>query len=80
MGNGIVLDWLTFDEGYGCRPAFLAELDVLAELRWLGEVPKSFRCLTAQPSGKKPRKGWTGKHPAGLRVTARPFGIRRGGA
>ena len=34
MGNGIVLDWLTFDEGYGCRPAFLAELDVLAELRW----------------------------------------------
>ena len=31
MGNGIVLDWLTFDEGYGCRPAFLAELDVLAD-------------------------------------------------
>ena len=61
MGNGIVLDWLTFDEGYGCRPAFLAELDVLAELRWLGEVPKSFRCLTARPRGKKPRKGWTGK-------------------
>ncbi len=80
MGNGIVLDWLTFDEGYGCRPAFLAELDVLAELRWLGEVPKSFRCLTARPRGKKPRKGWTGKRADRLRATARPFGIRRGGA
>ena len=80
MGNGIVLDWLTFDEGYGCRPAFLAELDVLAELRWLGEVPKSFRCLTARPRGKKPRKGWTGKRADRLAPTARPFGIRRGGA
>jgi SRSO17 transposase len=53
MGNGIALDWLTFDEGYGCRTGFLAELDRLADLCWIGEVPKSFRCRTARPPGKK---------------------------
>jgi SRSO17 transposase len=53
LGNGIALDWLTFDEGYGCRTGFLAELDLLAELRWVGEVPKSFRCRTTRPKGKK---------------------------
>lgn len=66
MGNGILLDWLTFDEGYGCRPAFLAGLDALAELRWVGEVPKSFRCRTARPKGRKPRRGWTGKRADNL--------------
>ena len=54
LGNGVALDWLTFDEGYGCRTGFLAELDLLADLRWVGEVPKSFRCRTARPKGKKP--------------------------
>ncbi len=49
------------DEGYGRRTGFLAELDAPAQLRWVGEVPKSFRRLTARPKGKKPRKGWTGK-------------------
>jgi SRSO17 transposase len=61
MGNGIALDWLTFDEGYGCRTGFLAELDTLAELRWIGEVPKSFRCLTTRPQGKGPPRDRTGK-------------------
>ena len=44
-----------------------------------GRSPKSFRCLTARPRGKKPRKGWTGKRADRLAPTARPFGIRRGG-
>ena len=61
MGNGVVLDWLTFDEGYGCRTGFLAELDALAELRWVGEVPKSFRCRTAPAAGKRSGRGRTGK-------------------
>jgi SRSO17 transposase len=61
LGNGIALDWLTFDEGYGCRPEFLAGLDVLIDLRWVGEVPRSFRCLAARPKGRKPRGGWPGK-------------------
>jgi SRSO17 transposase len=61
MGNGIGLDWLTFDEGYGCRPGFLAGLDALAELCWVGEVPKSFSCRATRPRGKRPRPGWTGQ-------------------
>lgn len=61
LANGIALDWLVFDEGYGCRPEFLAELDQLVELRWAGEVPKSFRCLTTLPRGRRPTRGWAGK-------------------
>lgn len=53
LGNGVALDWLTFDEGYGCRTGFLAELDLPADLRWVGEVPKSFRRRTTRPKGKK---------------------------
>jgi SRSO17 transposase len=61
LGSGLALDWLTFDEGYGCRPALLAALDGLTDLRWVGEVPRSFRCLTARPAGRRPRRGWSGK-------------------
>jgi hypothetical protein len=44
-GNGVEFDWPTFDEGYGCVPRFLARLD-RAGRRYVGEVPKSFRCRT----------------------------------
>lgn len=43
--NGITLDWLTFDEGYGDKPGFLTGLDD-RHVRYVGEVPKSFRCAT----------------------------------
>jgi SRSO17 transposase len=46
--NGLGLDWLTFDEGYGDKPGFLQGLDEQG-LRYVGEVPKSFRCFTARP-------------------------------
>jgi SRSO17 transposase len=46
--NGIGLDWVTFDEGYGDKPGFLRGLDGLG-LRYAGEVPRSFRCCTAPP-------------------------------
>jgi SRSO17 transposase len=46
--NGIRLDWLTFDEGYGDKPGFLQGLDGQG-VRYVGEVPKSFRCFTAPP-------------------------------
>jgi SRSO17 transposase len=44
--NGIGLDWLTFDEGYGGKPGFLRGLDEQG-VPYVGEVPKSFRCFTA---------------------------------
>lgn len=49
--NGIRFDWLTFDEGYGDKPGYLEGLD-RREVRYAGEVPKSFRCF-----GHKPRPG-----------------------
>jgi SRSO17 transposase len=52
--NGIALDWLTFDAGYGDKPGFLQGLDGQG-VPYIGEVPKSFRCFTAPP-----RPGQTG--------------------
>ena len=45
--NGIVLDWLTFDEGYGDCPAFLLGLDS-RELPFVGEVPRSLHCFAVR--------------------------------
>src|SRR5215831_264250 len=47
LANGSRLDWLTFDEGYGSKPGFLAELDE-AGVPYAGEVPKSFRCFATR--------------------------------
>jgi len=51
-GNGLRLDWLTFDEGYGAVPEFLHELDQ-RHLTFIGEVPKSFACFTRPPRGRR---------------------------
>ena len=59
--NGLHLDWLTFDEYYGSKPAFLADLDHRAGVCYVGEVPRNFRCLTRHPKGRRPRGGWKGK-------------------
>jgi len=59
--NGLHLDWLTFDEYYGSKPAFLADLDGRAGLFYVGEVPRNFRCLTRPPKGSRPKGGWKGK-------------------
>jgi SRSO17 transposase len=64
-GNGLAFDWLTFDEGYGGRPGFLAGLDERKQC-YVGEVPRSFRCLTALPRGRRPKRGWRGKRADNL--------------
>jgi SRSO17 transposase len=51
--QGVRLDWLTFDEEYGKRPGFVAGLDERT-LRFIGEVPRSFSCLAAHCSGRRP--------------------------
>jgi SRSO17 transposase len=61
QANGLHLDWLTFDENYGGKPAFLADLDQRPGLYYVGEVPRSFRCLTRRPQGRPPPRGWKGK-------------------
>jgi len=50
--NGLAFDWLTFDEGYGGKPAFLALLDVAGQ-PYVGEVPRSFSCRRGRS-----RKAW----------------------
>lgn len=55
-GQGVAFDWLTFDEYYGSKPGFLAGLDE-RQLPYVGEVPKSFACLTRKPpAGQKGRR------------------------
>ena len=48
IGNGVRLDWVVFDEGYGGKNPFLFELDALG-LHWIGEVPKNFPCWPTLP-------------------------------
>ena len=54
--NGIVFDWLTFDEGYGSKPEFLRQLDARDQL-FIGEVSCSFCAWTKKPkTTMKPEK------------------------
>ena len=51
--NGVHLDWITFDEGYGKAPEFVRGLDD-REVLFVGEVPKSLSCLAVNGSGQRP--------------------------
>lgn len=66
IANGLTLSWLTFDEYYGGKPAFLQELDEKPGMYYVGEIPRNFRCLATRPRGKKPKKGWRGKRADNL--------------
>jgi SRSO17 transposase len=48
LANGLRFDWFTFDEGYGDKPGYLQGLDD-RQLRYVGEVPRSFRCYGTPP-------------------------------
>lgn len=47
-GNGVVFEWLTFDEGYGAKPGFLRELHARKQ-RFVGEVPTTFTGWIHEP-------------------------------
>jgi len=51
LAHGLTFDWFTFDEGYGDKPGYLQGL-ADRHVRFIGEVPKSFRCY-----GHRPRPG-----------------------
>jgi SRSO17 transposase len=46
--NGLVFDWLTFDEWYGAKPEFLRALDQETQ-KFVAEVPKNFRAWIDPP-------------------------------
>lgn len=66
LDNGLTFNWLTFDEYYGGKPAFLEELDARPGMHYVGEVPRNGRCLVTRPRGRKPKKGWKGKRADNL--------------
>ena len=51
--QGVVLDWLTFDEEYGKSPGFIAGLNE-RHLRFVGEVPCTLACLAINRHGRRP--------------------------
>lgn len=48
QANGVVFDWLTFDEGYGGKPEFLRELELRKQV-FVGEVPTTFTGWIREP-------------------------------
>jgi len=64
LGNGVKMDWLTFDEGCGQCPAFMAALDRRG-LRFVGEVPRTLSCLVVNRRADRPdaqTKAHTAEH------------------
>jgi len=64
LGNGVRFAWLTFDEGYGAKPAFLRELAGLGQ-NYVAEIPVSL-------------VGWTVPPPVLYRDHARDKALARG--
>jgi SRSO17 transposase len=58
--NGVILNWTTFDEGYGKSPGFIAGLDD-RHLLFVGEVPRTFSCLAVNRQGNRPDKEVKGR-------------------
>jgi SRSO17 transposase len=81
--QGLAFDWLTFDEGYGDKPGFLAGLDRRC-LRYVGEVPKSLACFATRPrAGESSHRAdnlarhspvFTGQHGRRVRLPRQTLG------
>ena len=60
VANGLRFDWLTFDEWYGSKPQFLAELERLGQ-HYVAEVPRSTLCWPTLPKYHSDRKPFAAK-------------------
>jgi SRSO17 transposase len=67
VGPKIRHGWVTFDEGYGKDPEFLAGLEESGE-RYIGEVPKSCRGWLRRPEVQEPGTGRRGRRTSKPRV------------
>lgn len=72
-GNGHRFGWLTFDEGYGGRPEFLAALDDTGQ-RYVGEVPANFVVRLGRSAAAAAARDVFAR-PAARRVRARAFRV-----
>jgi SRSO17 transposase len=60
VANGLHFDWLTFDEWYGSKPQFLAELERLGQ-HYVAEVPANTWCWPTLPKYRSGRKAFAAK-------------------
>ncbi len=67
VGPKIRHGWVTFDEGYGKDPEFLAGLEETGE-RYIGEVPKTCRGWLRRPEVQGPGAGRRGRRTSKPRV------------
>jgi len=70
--NGIVLNWLTFDEWYGGKPGFLDELDTRGQL-YVGEVPANFMCFPTLPKYHSSQSAFAPKRVDNAVIWGKPF-------
>jgi SRSO17 transposase len=68
VANGVRFAWLTFDEGYGGKPAFLRELEGCGQ-NYVAEIPATFVGWTVPPALLQRRLGRERGQPrSGLRL------------
>ena len=60
LANGLRFDWLTFDEWYGSKPQFLAELERLGQ-HYVAEVPPNTWCWPTLPKYRSSQKPFAAK-------------------
>lgn len=60
VANGIRFDWLTFDEWYGSKPQFLAELEQLGQ-HYVAEVPANTLCWPTLPKYRSRQRPFAAK-------------------
>jgi SRSO17 transposase len=70
--NGVRFDWLTFDEGYGGKPDFLAGLEGLGQL-YVAEVPKSLPCFAKIPKYRSLQRPFASKRADSVGRWSKPF-------
>lgn len=73
--NGLCLDWLVFDEGYGKVPRFLGLLDVFGQ-NYVGEVPVNFSCRVGR-SERARRADWLPNSAAARAQKWRRFRVKQ---
>jgi SRSO17 transposase len=72
VANGVRFDWLTFDEWYGSKPAFLTELETMG-LLYVCEVPKHLPCFPSLPKYRSLQKPFQSKRVDSAVIRGKPF-------
>jgi SRSO17 transposase len=72
VGNGMRLDWIGFDEGYGGNPSFLLGLEAMGQT-FIGEVPKTFHCFSGPPKYQSLQRPYVAKEARNLVAHGKTF-------